>query len=253
MGIRRGSYKSPQQQASAERRQLAKNAAQEAERKRQQEESGQTINYSEGVLIPIKPPMPELNEDIDEFDEPIADDAAEKIQDLDGLKITGGGEIVVTGGGRDWVISNVPEEDKESDDIVEDDAATSPHPWLVSLSEDDGDTSATILEGLIYDGLLSITKITPTLHIDAVVSDSLVCLEYNYSTGAIQSIIVQEFNYEPSTDDGLDPPTILTSVQPIAKIANVDGVLTVEQIARNNFALTSACINGKILKVLRPL
>jgi len=198
----------------------------------------------------IKPPIL-IDDSGDEVE--VQDDNFFKVADDEGkFQIYGGGNIVVTGSGDTWVISDV--ELEELDDFTPDSSETSPHPWLVSLFDDGtGGFVATILEGLIYDGLLSVTKITPTLFTDGVVSDSLVCLEYNYSTGAIQSIIVQEFNYEPSTDDGLDPPTILTTVQPIAKIVNVDGVLTVEQIARNNFALTSACINGKILVIFSPL
>jgi hypothetical protein len=202
----------------------------------------------------IKPPLPP---GFDE-DDVVAGNAAliEAANNAGGFQIFGGGNIVVSGSGDTWIISDTPPNPVPAVIEDDDDDESSTHPWRVSLFDDGTGTGgfvATILEGLIYDGLLSVTKITPTLFTDGVVSDSLVCLEYNYSTGAIQSIIVQEFNYEPSTDDGLDPPTILTTVQPIAKIVNVDGVLTVEQIARNNFALTSACINGKILKVLRPL
>ena len=126
----------------------------------------------------------------------------------------------------------------------------SPHPWKVSLAEDGGTYTATILEGLIYDGLLSITRIIPTLTVDNVQAGDLVCLEYTYSDQSIKSVIVSEANYEPFTESGGD---ILTVVQPIARVILESSVLTVEQIARNNFGLTSICKDGQILKYLTAI
>ena len=132
-------------------------------------------------------------------------------------------------------------------------ASTSVHPWKVTLTGESASQTASILKGKIFDGLMSITEIEPTLTADAVLAGDVVCLEYTYSDATVKSIIVQEDSYEPFTDDGEDPPVILTTTQPIAKIVDVDGTLTVEQISRNNFALTSACIDGQPLKVLSPL
>lgn len=128
------------------------------------------------------------------------------------------------------------------------DQTTTTHPWAISLSQVGSVTTSNILEGKIYDGLHSITRIMPTLTEETVVADDLICLEYTYDGGTIQNIIVAEGDYEPFTDDGENPPVILTSVQHIAKIVEVDGELTVDQVSRNHFALTYACINGTTLK-----
>ena len=132
-------------------------------------------------------------------------------------------------------------------------AGSSTHPWKVSLNLDDDDpsiTKATIKEGLIYDSLLSITKIIPTLTVDPVQDDSLVCLEYTYSDQSIKSVIVQAGAFEAYTESQGD---VLTVTQPLAKIVNVSGKLTVEQIARNNYEQIEACKDGFILKYLKAL
>ena len=131
--------------------------------------------------------------------------------------------------------------------------ATSPHPWKVSLNLDPDDpniTKATIKEGLIYDSLLSITKIIPTLTVDPVQDDSLVCLQYTYSDQSIKSVIVQAGTFEAYTETQGD---VLTVTQPLAKIVNVSGKLTVEQVARNNYEQIEACKDGFILKYLKAL
>ena len=130
------------------------------------------------------------------------------------------------------------------------------HPWKVTLKTDDEDKLAVIEEGLIFDGLLSVTKITPTLTDDIVIDGDLVCLEYTYATGAIKSIIVPSADFVPYTENEDDPPVLLTVRQPIASISeNVETTnLEVEQIQLgNSFAVTSACVNGKILKYLTAL
>jgi hypothetical protein len=131
--------------------------------------------------------------------------------------------------------------------------SSSTHPWKVSLSLDEDDpsiTKATIKEGLIYDSLLSITKIIPTLTVDPVQDDSLVCLEYTYSDQSIKSVIVQAGAFEAYTESMGD---VLTVTQPLARIALVSGKLTVEQIARNNYEQIEACKDGFILKYLKAL
>lgn len=136
-------------------------------------------------------------------------------------------------------------------------AASSLHPWLVTLSEDGSTIKATILKGKIYNGPLSITEIVPTITVEGVSKDDLVCLEYTYEGEKIKNIVVAEADYEAFTDDGEDPPVIETVVQPIAKIIDVDGVLEVVQIARNNYALTDVCFkdgdDSTPLKYLMPL
>jgi hypothetical protein len=131
-----------------------------------------------------------------------------------------------------------------------------PHPWKVTLKTNNENKLAVIEEGLIFDGLLSVTKITPTLTEDVVVGGDLVCLEYTYATGAIKSIIVPSADFEPYTEDEADPPVLLTVRQPIASISeNAETTnLEVEQIQLgNSFAATSACVNGKILKYLTAI
>ena len=130
------------------------------------------------------------------------------------------------------------------------------HPWKVTLKTNNENKLAVIEEGLIFDGLLSVTKITPTLTEDVVVGGDLVCLEYTYATGAIKSIIVPSADFEPYTEDEADPPVLLTVRQPIASISeNAETTnLEVEQIQLgNSFAATSACVNGKILKYLTAI
>ena len=129
------------------------------------------------------------------------------------------------------------------------------HPWKVTLKTDGENKLAVIEEGLIFDGLLSVTKITPTLTDDIVIDGDLVCLEYTYATGAIKSIIVPSADFLPYTENEEDPPVLLTVRQPIASISeNVDTTnLEVEQIARDHFAFGAICFSGKILKYLNSL
>jgi len=125
------------------------------------------------------------------------------------------------------------------------------HPWKVSIVED---SKASILKGKAFDGLYSITELTAIVTTDTVAAGDVVCLEYTYATEAIKSIVVASDDYEPFTDDGEDPPVILTSVLPIAKIVDSSGTLKVEQMARNNFGLTSACVlDGTIIKSLTAI
>ena len=130
---------------------------------------------------------------------------------------------------------------------------SSTHPWKVSLSADEDDPStnrAYIREGLIYDSLLSITRIIPTLTADPVQNDSLVCLEYTYSDQTIKSVVVPVVGFEAYTRSEGE---MITVTQPLAKIVNVSGKLTVEQIARNNYEQIEACNNGYIIKYLKAL
>jgi len=197
----------------------------------------------EAAIEAINPPLPAgFNDDDVRVGNTAFFNAAD---DLGKFQIYGGGDITVSGSGDTWVISTEgPEDFDEQGNPIPD---SSSDPWTVTLNTN-VTTEATIFEGIIYDGLHSVTKVTPTLNVDTVLADSLVCLEYTYDGGTVQSIIVAEGDYEPFTDDGEDPPVILTSVQHIAKIVEVDGELTVEQVSRNNFALTYACVNGRTLK-----
>jgi hypothetical protein len=131
--------------------------------------------------------------------------------------------------------------------------SSSTHPWKVSLSADEDDPStnrAYIREGLIYDSLLSITRIIPTLTADPVQNDSLVCLEYTYSDQTIKSVVVPVVGFEAYTRSEGE---MITVTQPLAKIVNVSGKLTVEQIARNNYEQIEACKDGYIIKYLKAL
>ena len=130
------------------------------------------------------------------------------------------------------------------------------HPWKVTLKTDGENKLAVIEEGLIFDGLLSVTKITPTLTEDIVIDGDLVCLEYTYATDSIKSVIVPSADFVPYTEDEADPPVLLTVRQPIASISEDTETtnLEVEQIQLgNSLAATSACVNGKILKYLTAI
>jgi len=127
------------------------------------------------------------------------------------------------------------------------------HPWKVSIITDEEEKKAKITKGRIIDGLRRYVEIEPTLTEEIIQNGDLVCLEFTYSDESIKSIIVPSATYEPFTDDGATFPTLLTSVQAIAKIVEEDDVLKVEQYCRNNFALTQACINGENLVQFSPL
>lgn len=127
---------------------------------------------------------------------------------------------------------------------------TSPHPWKVTLAEDNGSYEATILKGLIFDGLLSITKITPTIDPLFVSAGDVIVLKYTYATQAITATAIPSEDYEPFTKIGED---MEATYQPIALIKLESGNLEVEQIARNNFGLTEACKDSQIVKYLTAL
>jgi hypothetical protein len=122
------------------------------------------------------------------------------------------------------------------------------HPWKGALGEGTTTAAASTTKGRIFDALYSIDEIDPTLTIQNMGDDDLMCLEYTYETEAVKNIVVAKADYEPFTETEDEPPVLLTVVQPLYKVVLKGGALEIEQTARNNYALTEICKDGKILK-----
>ena len=138
-------------------------------------------------------------------------------------------------------------------------AAASSHPWKVSIITVDGVKIPSIKEGKIYDGLNSIEEITPTLtpFTEAAMEDDVICIEYTYEDSTLKNVIVTADDFTPFTDDEEDPPVLLTSRWPLAKIINTaesaEAVLGVQQMASSDVAQVSVCVDGTIIKGYAPL
>jgi hypothetical protein len=122
------------------------------------------------------------------------------------------------------------------------------HPWRVTLGEGTSTAPASVTKGKILNWLYDIEETEPTLTIEDMSKDDLMCLEYTYKTEAIKNIVVAKSDYKPFTATEDEPPVLLTVVHQLAKVVEKGGVLEVEQVARNNFALTDICKDGQILK-----
>lgn len=151
--------------------------------------------------------------------------------------------------------------------------------WKVSLSLDEGVYTARVAEGKIYAGLLDPERITfettegePNYEdfetpVDA---NDVVCIKYTYTTTepAVDAFVTIEafaggegfVDFEPTEDDGADPPEIIATRYPLAKIIDtgeVDGddnpILAVEQMATNNLAKVITCINGTGIETFTPI
>jgi hypothetical protein len=123
------------------------------------------------------------------------------------------------------------------------------HPWVVTVA----DGLATVGSGKVFDGLLSVTELLVTLSTQTVVAGDVVYLTYTYSTNALTVGVSSVADFEPFTPSTADP--ITASHTPVAVIVEgVDdpAVITIDQIARNNFALVMALLNGKFIKTLLP-
>ena len=158
-------------------------------------------------------------------------------------------------------------------------AGTTSTPWKVSITKDkDGVYTATINEGVIYDGLLDLTKMVfETEGAGAeektkgqgsvVVGNDVVCILYTYEDGATPAklefsvfpsgVDFAEWEYKDENEE--DPPEIVATRYPLAKIldtgetdADNKPILQTEQIASNNLALVSICKNGQGILSFTP-
>ena len=143
--------------------------------------------------------------------------------------------------------------------------------WKVSLAKDEnGDCTATISEGKIYEGLLDLNQMVfETEGVgeaekskgqgSVVVANDVVCILYTYKDGDTPAKL--EFSVFPSgvdfadweykDENEADPPEIVATRYPLAKIldtgetdADNNPILQTEQMASNNLALVSICKNG---------
>jgi hypothetical protein len=159
----------------------------------------------------------------------------------------GVGTRIVRGGSGGFSVLAVPPGRKFTPS-----ASAKKHPWKGSLSTEDETTTAGTVEGLIYDSLHSITKVTTIITDKPVVAEDWMCLELRISTGdvyEIENIVVQEVDYEPFTESMGE---VLTTVVPLYKVVDDEGTLKIEQVARNNYKVVSACLNGTVIKTLAP-
>ena len=132
-------------------------------------------------------------------------------------------------------------------------AAGSIHPWKGTLTGGTSETTATTVKGKAFDGIYSVTELEVTISTETVIDGDVMCLEYTYDGATVKNIVVQEADFEPFTENDEDPPEVLTTILPIYKIVESDGTLKVEEMSRTNLGLTSACLDGTIIKALRPI
>jgi hypothetical protein len=152
-------------------------------------------------------------------------------------------------------------------------------PWKVSITKDkDGVYKATINEGVIYEGLLDLSKMVFEIEGagaeektkgqgSVVVGNDVVCILYTYEEGDTPAKL--EFSVFPSGVDFAEweykdeneeePPEIVATRYPLAKIldtgetdAENNPILQTEQIASNNLALVSICKNGEGILSFTP-
>jgi len=151
--------------------------------------------------------------------------------------------------------------------------------WKVSLSLAEETYTATVAEGKIYSGLLNPERITfeteegednyENFTVEVVAND-VVCIKYTYATTvpAADAFVTIEAvaggtdftNFEPTEDDGADPPETTATRYPLAKIidtgevdADANPILAVEQMATNNLAKVTVCINGEGVETFTPI
>ena len=144
----------------------------------------------------------------------------------------------------------------------------SSHPWEVTLSENDaGAWVAAMNVGKIYDKLLSVTEYDDDLEWDdeVVVAGNIIYVEYFYDDGGdflLLGLATDDTEFDPPFDvvDENAYPLVPTSVRyPLAKIIADPsddapiGAVIVEQMARNNLALTSICYDGTVVKYFNSI
>ena len=144
----------------------------------------------------------------------------------------------------------------------------SPNPWKVSLTSETGDYTATVTEGYIYDGLLNPIRITfgetEDFVVEGVLANDVICIKYTY----LDDVLTIEASaggvdfetFDPTEDDGEDPPVVTATLYPLAKIIDtgeVDGdgnlIFTVEQMAMSHLAKVQMCLNGIAITSFTPI
>ena len=158
-------------------------------------------------------------------------------------------------------------------------ASGAANPWKVSLTKDkDGAYTATVSEGKIYAGLLSLTKMVFDTEGagaaektkgqgSAVVANDVVCILYTYADGATPAKLelsvfpsgVDFAGWEYKDENEEEPPKIIATRYPLAKIldtgetdADNNPILQTEQMASNNLALIQICFSGNSVTTFTP-
>ena len=124
------------------------------------------------------------------------------------------------------------------------------HPWKVSIN---GDGEAVIVDGRIYDSLMSGTELTFTNSLEEALIGDVVCLKYTYATEIVTVAVMTLASYEPTT---VVSSVITESFHIIASlVANADDalVMDINQMSRDHLALLSICKDGDVIKTLRPI
>jgi len=145
------------------------------------------------------------------------------------------------------------------------------HPWRVSLSSDAGNYTARILEGRIFDGLLSVNEIAfDTQVVDGVAQavgqnspvdvNDVVCIKYTYAADGNPATI--KFTVQPAgvdfadweaTEETGDPAVVTATFYPLAKIVDKDdSTLEVQQMATSHLVVVPICYNGQDLTTFTP-
>ena len=151
--------------------------------------------------------------------------------------------------------------------------------WKVSLSLAEETYTATVAEGKIYSGLLNPERITfeteegednyEDFAVEVVAND-VVCIKYTYATTepAVDAFVTIEAvaggtdfaTFDPTEDDGEDPPVTTASFYPLAKVidtgevdADNNAIFELEQMARNHLALVTLCVNGSSITSFAPI
>ena len=135
-------------------------------------------------------------------------------------------------------------------------------PWKVILTSESGNYTATVTEGNIYDGLLSLTQLPydkGTLTGLPVVADDVICIKYTVLSEAVEIETLSASGFEAWEFDSSDPPQVTFTRYPLAKIiqaeveAGEDPRLDVEQMSASNLARVTICINGFVAYSFTPL
>lgn len=151
------------------------------------------------------------------------------------------------------------------------------HPWLTTIKKDGEELQAVVVEGVIQKGLLDprlyalvgpIDEETPVPPVVIAIGD-VVFIEITYPdsgdpesdfTFDIGASAVEAFAPYDSEDPAPDPPEVAAIIKaryPIALVvaaSDDEGApAKITQLARNNVALSTICINGRGVKTLSPL
>ena len=154
-----------------------------------------------------------------------------------------------------------------------------PFPWKASLSSVEGVYTVSVTEGYLFAGLLNPERITfeteegednyEDFAVEVVAND-VVCIKYTYATTepAVDAFVTIEAvaggtdfaTFDPTEDDGEDPPVTTASFYPLAKVidtgevdADNNAIFELEQMARNHLALVTLCVNGSSITSFAPI